>query len=249
MIFERPLKLRDSGEDVVELQLMLAGFSGVDWDGFYGPNTAKSVAQFQHDFMNVSNPSGTADFTTLHALQDFNNTFQFNFNDLKCTCGKCEGFGFQHNKGVYLKGRPQVEAYYQYEYPGIHKALIYSFKACMLYANKNNYPIPVITCGYRCSENNRQHNRTSTNHQGKALDIDFPTPKVTKEDAIADKKRCDSFRNFMTKFGNFQIGWSIPNQKALEPSEIAPTWIHLDVRCYNQKFLQDKFFIKSFKDL
>lgn len=247
--FERPLKFRDSGEDVVELQLILAGFSGTDWDGFFGQNTEKSVKQFQHHFMGLQNPSGIADFITLHALRDFNNTFQFDFDDLKCTCGLCGGFGYSKNQGVYLKGKPQVEAYYQYEYPGIHKAILYSYKACIFYAKRNNFPTPVINCGYRCSENNKQHGRTSTNHQGKALDIDFPAPKVTKEDVIADKSRCDAFRELMTKFGNFQIAWNTLNQKALEPSSIAPTWIHMDVRCYSQKFLQDKFFIKNPKDL
>lgn len=37
--------------------------------------------------------------------------------------------------------------------------------------------------------------------------------------------------------------------KALEPADIAPTWIHMDVRCYSRKYLDDKYFIKNIQEL
>jgi hypothetical protein len=53
----------------------------------------------------------------------------------------------------------------------------------------------------------------------------------------------------MIEFGNFQIGWSNSNQKSLEPENIAPTWIHMDIRNYESKYLLDRFFVKSNDEL
>ncbi|MGG6229188.1 hypothetical protein [Tenacibaculum sp. SDUM215027] len=54
-----------------------------------------------------------------------------------------------------------------------------------------------------------------------------------------------------------QLRWSGKNKFSLEPSTkdrigrefIATTWVHFDVRNFELKYLKDKFFIKSKKDI
>jgi len=243
------LKIGDSGKEVEELQLRLAGFSGTLWDGYYGQNTAKQVMQFQKDYMKVENPNGIADLRTLRYIIGFAEEYPINFEDLKCKCGHCDGFGNGLNKNKYFSGEPKIEAYYQYEYPGIHKAVLHTFRACVFYVKMLNFPEPIISCGYRCSVNNLQHNRTSTNHFGKAIDIDFIIAGKSKYDKNTDKELCDKFRAKLMQLSNFQIGWGNKNQKSLEPKDIAPTWIHMDIRCYEPKYLLDWFFVKNLKEL
>ena len=112
-----------------------------------------------------------------------------------------------------------------------------------MYAGKRGHSALMITCGYRCWIHNEQKGRTSTNHMGKALDADFPLQDG--EDKRDDCNRCDEVRGMMVETGNFQVGWGATNRKALEPSNIAPSWIHPDVRCYEPKFLADHFFVAN----
>jgi hypothetical protein len=56
-------------------------------------------------------------------------------------------------------------------------------------------------------------------------------------------------RGILVKKSNAQIGWSGKNRKAPEPSDIAPTWIHYDVRCYQPQYLDDRFFCINIKTL
>jgi len=35
------------------------------------------------------------------------------------------------------------------------------------------------------------------------------------------------------------------NRKSLEPSNIALSWIHMDVRNYSSNYLDDKYFVKG----
>jgi hypothetical protein len=53
----------------------------------------------------------------------------------------------------------------------------------------------------------------------------------------------------MVEVGNFQIGWEASNRKSFEPKEIAPTWVHMDVRQFEGKYLDDKFFVKESSEL
>ena len=64
-----------------------------------------------------------------------------------------------------LKPRPT----YQYEYPGIHRMLLWSLRALFFFLKEYDF---IITSGYRCSVNNEQKGRSSTNHNGKAVDVD-----------------------------------------------------------------------------
>jgi len=242
---DRTLRRHASGADVVELQLRLAGSRGTVWDGDFGPGTELQVMTFQRDVMNEAKPDGIVGPATFAALEHFTDDYPVDFEKLMCQCGQCDGFGNGLHRNEYQLGKPEAERYYLYEYPGIHVALIHSYRAVRFYSQRLGYPEPLLSCGYRCHENNRQHQRTSTNHMGKAIDFDFPLKGgETKRD---DRDRCDEFRGSMVEFGNFQIGWAASNRKALEPSEYAPTWIHMDVRNYERKYLDERYFVRSNK--
>ena len=226
-----------NGEDVSELQIRLAGFRGTLPDGILGPGTELQVVSFQRDYMNLSKPSGVADQETMAALEEFAKEYPIDFNALKCPCGVCNGFGQGKLKGKYRSGKPKIEAYYRYEYPGIHRMLLWAIRALFFYMEEFDF---IITSGYRCSVNNEQKGRTSTNHHGKAIDVDVAL--LQDEDKRDDMNRCDEIRGLLVERSTAQIGWSAKNRKSLEPANIAPTWIHYDVRSYDRRYLAEKFF-------
>lgn len=235
------LKRGDKGAGVVELQLRLAGFRGTLWDGIFGPGTELQVVSFQRDYMERKRPSGRADKRTLGALLDFEEQFPVAVDQVRCPCGQCEGFGSKRFKGEF-SAAARIERNYKYEYPGMHKAILHSYRGASFFLQRAGFPAPVITSGYRCWFNNEQKGRTSTNHMGKAIDIDFPLG--ANQDKRDDMIRCDEGRGTLVELSTFQIGWTAGNRKSLEPSAIAPTWIHMDVRSYSRKYLQDRFFVR-----
>lgn len=237
---ERDLEKGMRGEDVVELQIRLAGFRGTVPDGIFGPGTELQVVCFQQDFMGIKKPSGIADSDTRSAIDDFAQRYPFDFDGLKCPCGVCEGFGQGKFKGKYRTGKPRIEAFYRYEYPGIHRMLLWAVRGLFFYCKDTEF---IVTSGYRCSENNRQKGRTSTNHHGKAIDIDV-VPRQG-EDKRDDMNRCNTVRGVAVEKSNAQIGWDAANRKSLEPSSAAPTWIHYDVRSYHKNYLADTYFCTS----
>jgi hypothetical protein len=81
---------------------------------------------------------------------------------------------------------------------------------------------------------------------GKAVDLDVANPSGRRDD---DERCCDAVRGLLTDHCNFQIGWGAQRTKALEPSEIAPTWVHMDVRCYTPQYLEDHYFVTSSEEL
>lgn len=243
---DRVLSKGMNGADVADLQVRLAGFRGTVWDGAFGPGVELQVVTFQKDYMQII-PTGVVDSNTITALTKFTQDFPVNFNSLKCTCGQCNGFGFGKFKGQYEAGKPQIEMYNQYEYPGIHKAIINSFRGLWFYGRKAGFGELIITCGYRCWINNAQNQRTSTNHMGKAIDCDYALKPG--EDKRADCNRCNAARGLLVEKSNFQIGWYASNVKALEPADIAPTWIHMDVRQMASQYLTDNYFVKNVNDL
>jgi hypothetical protein len=235
------LKRGDKGAGVVELQLRLAGFRGTLWDGAYGPGTELQVVCFQRDYMGQAQPTGQADLATLDALFQFEQEYRVPVEPLRCPCGQCGGFGRAQFDEEYLPG-PRTEQNHKYEYPGMHKAILHSYRAASFYLQRRGFPPPIITSGYRCWICNEQKGRTTTNHMGKAIDLDFPLAQG--EDKRDDMIRCDQGRGALVELANFQVGWSASNRKSLEPSDIAPTWIHMDVRSYESKYLQDRFFVR-----
>jgi hypothetical protein len=240
---ERELKRGCKGGDVAELQLRLAGFRGTVPDGDFGPGTERQVMSFQSDFMDAQ-PTGVVDRSTMRQIDAFARRYPIDFKALKCPCGDCKGFGKRRFKGSYAPGKPKVEAFHLYEYPGIHRMLLWAVRAAFFYLPQHKF---VITSGYRCSVDNRQHGRSSTNHHGKAIDIDvLARPGEDKQD---DMVKCESIRGRIVETAHAQIGWTAANRKALEPSTIAPTWVHYDVRCYEPKYLKDEWFCTSSKEL
>lgn len=242
---QRELKKGDAGEDVVELQIRLAGFRGTIPDGKFGPGTELQVVKFQHDYMNQMYPSGIVDQKTFDAITQFARNYPFDFEALKCPCGMCGGFGEKRFKDYYEPGRPRTEASHRYEYPGIHRMLLWAVRGLFHYTPALKY---VITSGYRCSIDNQNKKRTSTNHHGKAIDLDV----ILTRDRISKRDEMDcieQIRGLLVTQANAQIGWAGRNRKSLEPSSIAPTWIHYDVRTYETTYLADRFFCKSLKEL
>ena len=236
----RVIQKGHKGPDVEELQLRLAGFRGTSPDGDYGPGTERQVVAFQRDYMRLPNQSGIVDKPTMEAIEDLGAKFPLDFAALRCKCGVCGGFGRGGSTGIYRAGKPEVEAYYQYEYPGIHRMLLWAVKAIFFYMPQYNFS---INSGYRCSIDNQQHGRTSTNHHGKAIDIDVP--RRSGEGVEEDKVRCNEIRDKLVEVSNAQIGWAAGNRKSLEPANIAPTWVHYDVRNYARKYLPDQLFCQS----
>lgn len=241
---EEILKEGMTGDAVQELQIRLAGFNGGTPDGDFGAGTVKQVKQFQEDFMKMSNPSGIVDGATYEAIDRFGIQFPMPFEKLKCPCGICSGYGQGLFKGEYRTGKSEIEAYYLYEYPGIHRMILWAYRAVLHYHPKHTF---TINSGYRCSERNKQTGRTSTNHHGKAIDLDVPRAVgETKDD---DRARCNNIRTSIIEKCNAQIGWAVRNKKSLEPENIAPTWVHYDVRNFESKYLEDRFFCKTNEEL
>ena len=243
---DRVLSKGMSGDDVADLQIRLSGFRGTVWDGSFGPGTELQVVTFQKDYMKVA-PTGIVDSSVVSALLKFAKEFPVDFNKLKCPCGQCKGFGLEKFKTQYETEKPQIEMYYKYEYPGVHRAIINSFRALWFYGRKAGFGELTITCGYRCWVNNSQNQRTSTNHMGKAIDCDYPLK--SGEDKRADCNRCNSARGLLVEKCNFQIGWYATNVKSLEPSDIAPTWVHMDIRQMEHQYLLENYFVKNATDL
>lgn len=238
------LKHGMKGEAVEELQIRLAGFSGGTPDGDFGNGTVKQVKQFQQDFMRLSNPTGEVDKATFKAIDRFAAQYPLPFDKLKCPCGVCSGFGQGQFKGQYRTGKPKIEAYHNYEYPGIHRVILWASRAVFHY--NPNYDF-IVSSGYRCSENNKQQGRKSTNHHGKAIDIDVP--RKAGESKQDDNLRCNAIRKTIVEKSNAQIGWASSNKKSLEPENIAPTWVHYDVRQFAPKYLEERFFCKTAEEL
>ena len=241
---ERELKRGCKGADVAELQLRLAGFRGTVPDGDFGPGTERQVMNFRRDFMGEAQPGSVVDRAAMQAIDRFAKRFPINFAKLKCPCGTCGGFGRGRFDGKFVAGKPKVEAFKLYEYPGVHRMLLWAVRAAFFYMPQHKF---VITSGYRCSVDNEKHGRSSTNHRGKAIDIDVPL--APGEDKRDDMNRCDAVRGRIVETANAQIGWTAGNLKSLEPSDIAPTWVHYDVRSYEPKYLKDEWFCKNLKQL
>ena len=71
-------------------------------------------------------------------------------------------------------------------------------------------------------------------------------PGESKRD---DLVKCDAIRGRIVASTSAQIGWTASNPKSLEPSDIAPTWVHYDVRSYEPKYLKDEMFCTTLKAL
>jgi peptidoglycan hydrolase-like protein with peptidoglycan-binding domain len=238
-----PLRRGNRGPAVADLQIRLAGFRGTVWDGDFGAGTELQVLAFQRDYMGVAEPDGVVDADTRAALDRFADEHRIDVDSVKCPCGVCDGFGQGRFAGEYRDDKPHIEAYHRREYPGVHRAILHAYRAAAFYLARYELGDVLLTSGYRCWVRNEQRGRTSTNHMGKALDCDFPA--VAGEDKRDDQQRCDRARAILVDKCGFQICWSATDRKALEPANIAPTWIHMDVRCYRPRYLTDGWFVSD----
>jgi hypothetical protein len=237
---ERELVRGCNGPDVVELQVRLAGFRGTLPDGDFGPGTERQVRTFQRDYMGTTDPDGRVDAVTMQAIDEFAARYPFDFGKLGCPCRECGGFGSGKNRGKYREGSAPDEASYLYEYPGMHRMLLWAVRAAFHYMPEHRFS---ITSAYRCSIDNARHGRNTTNHHGKAIDLDVALR--IGESKADDMRKCAAIRSRLVETADAQVGWGAPNRKALEPPDIAPTWVHYDVRCYEQKYLRDEMFCTS----
>ncbi|MCF4970664.1 hypothetical protein CV014_27975, partial [Nostoc sp. CMAA1605] len=99
---DRILKQGLDGDDVVELQVRLAGFRGTLPDGDFGSGTELQVKVFQADVMKMATPTGVVDRATFQAIDQLAQRFPIDFNQLRCRCGTCSGFGQGKFKGLYF---------------------------------------------------------------------------------------------------------------------------------------------------
>lgn len=234
----RILQVNDSGDDVKELQIRLSGFknAGVP-DGVYTTKTKLSVMTFQRDYMKIP-PSGIVDRQTFDATQSFGSQFPIfsRYPNLRCPCNDpaCQvtngGYGHNDNLG-YRNGKPAIEAYNRKEYLGVHRMLLWACRAIIFYNPQYTWS---INSGFRCRSDNLLRGRQSTNHMGKAVDLDCGNEPESNASRRKIVERCLA-----------QIGWNSSNKKALEPGYIAPTWVHIDVRTLDSDYLEPEFFVTN----
>ena len=74
-------------------------------------------------------------------------------------------------------------------------------------------------------------------------------PRQPGKDKRDDMNRCNLIRGIIVERSNAQVGWYAKNRKALEPDNIAPTWVHYDVRTYDRKYLADRYFCQNIEEL
>ncbi|MFC5474140.1 LysM peptidoglycan-binding domain-containing protein [Paraherbaspirillum soli] len=231
------IKKGDKGPLIEEINIRLAGFGGALPTDEFTNLTESCVKQFQRDYMG-SAETGRVCGNVLKALDEMIIRYPMaaHFSQMKCSCGACGGFG---------NGRIQGNAH---EYPGIHRSLIWAFRAVEFYLKekeaKLGYSIHNISSGYRCIDNNRIHARTSVNHMGRALDVQFVKHGETTRTGNAGIELIRE-KIFIKHLGA-QMRWPHPNKISLESTaDGATTWVHFDVREYQASYQADRFFVQS----
>ncbi|OXA91249.1 peptidoglycan-binding domain-containing protein [Flavobacterium hercynium] len=250
------IKKGDKNELIREINIRLAGFGGNVPTDEFTERTERMIKQFQRDYMKVPE-TGRICGNVLNAIDEFQRKYIIHFDDIKCKCKKCKGFGNELYKSVYKRNKPKKEAFHDYEYPGIHRSLVWLIRSIMFYTSviekDLGYELKCIFSGYRCWEDNKFNGRSSTNHMGKALDIHFSKNdkkvyKLNQIEEIRDK--------IILPYTNAQIRWEDIDLFSVEPSRksypkefIATTWIHIDVREFASKYLENIFFVKTIEEI
>lgn len=239
------LKKGDRGKLIEEINIRLAGFGGAIPSDEFTSLTEAAVKQFQKDYMGVP-PTGRVCGNTVLALDKFRvQTIDFissAFRQIACQCKKCSGFGSgAHQDDAY----PRNYKLDKEEYPGIHRSLIWMLKSMYFYLEKEKklgYSFNRISSGYRCHERNKQEKFLTTNHMGKALDIHFNKGGSNVTDPSIVQKIRDEI--FISHLGA-KMGWGNVNQMSMESTKDgARRWIHVDVRQFEQKYKDHRFFVR-----
>ncbi len=268
------LKKGDKNELVREINIRLAGFGGNVPTDEFTQRTVDMVKQFQKDYMEVEQ-TGEVCGKMFKAINEFSEKYDISktiWGQLDCSCtgkgtnkynklnGKkelnnCSGWGDKSGKSTY-KSIIHSGAMHKYEYPGLHRSLLFGVKALQFYLSKQSvYQLDLISSGYRC----RFKNYKTTNHMGKAIDIQFS--KETWKIRQAHKKNLKPLReirdDFYIKFLGAQKKWTNSNMFSIEPIDLLYyasgdlrydhtfSWIHMDVREFDTIYLADKFFCKD----
>lgn len=262
------IKKGDKNELIREINIRLAGFGGNVPTDEFTERTEKMVKQFQRDYMKVPE-TGKVCGNVIKAIDEFSLNFDISktvWNQLSCSCStkgkeavsklrgikevnKCDGFGDKTGDNT------EPEKSNKYEFPGIHRSLLFGLKAVLFYLSKQKtYSFGKISSGYRC----RFKNFKTTNHQGKAIDIQFDKGQwqirgqLYKNIAELTKVR----ENIFYKYLSAKTSWTEKNSFSLEPIGLQSnnkiidgnhtySWIHLDVREFDKKYMDDKFFCKN----
>lgn len=242
------IKVGMTGPLVKEINIRLMGFGGsirsnASLDQFT-TDTEAAVKQFQRDYMNAAE-TGKVCGAVLRALDDFRLRFPVSIDSMKCPCNHCDGFGGQRTESSSVQYFKDGKSVRGVEYPGMHRALLWLFRAALFYvADKDKasgYAFLAVASGYRCWFNNKTHGRTTTNHMGNALDLQF---KHGNSNVRCTGQNLERLREkiFMNRLGA-QMRWGNANQAALEAtSDGATSWVHVDVRRYGNAFKQDEYY-------
>ncbi|MFQ0995593.1 peptidoglycan-binding protein [Gilliamella sp. BG2] len=252
-------KKGDKDEIIREINIRLAGFGGNVPTDEFTERTENMIKQFQRDYMQVEE-TGVVDMNVIKAIDEFSVKYDLPSNEwvkkpptddeqMFCPCGLCDGFGKSRHKDMYYGVK--LEATHRYEYPGIHRSLLWALKAVIFYLQKENsvYSFRKISSGYRCYDRNLQTNRRTTNHKGKALDIHFNKNGVrTRSCDDMNKLRKDIFNKYLGAKWDWLAGQE--NMFNLESARKGATsWVHYDVRQFDQIYLKDEYFCKDSETL
>lgn len=244
------IKLGDTGPLVEEINIRLMGFGRTikppaEFDVFT-ENTEKAVKRFQRDYMGAPE-TGKVCGATLVAIDDFKAKHPISWAGMKCPCGLCTGWGHGYTDSTEAEiFKPGHVPHQGIEHPGMHRAIIWTFRAAKFYVEVKDkdlgYRFSNLSSGYRCWHRNKQTSRTSTNHMGKALDLQFKkgTPGVVCRTSVLENLKTKVFMERMGAAPN----WT-SNRVSLEPISIAPGWVHVDVREFDARYLKNRFFSKT----
>lgn len=271
------------GKLIQEINIRLAGFGGNVPTTEFDDRTEETIKQFQRDYMKVPE-TGRICGNLLVAIDDFCTTsleisFSSKSKDNGCGCrcsskgkndedvlqskkmseNKCSDFGDKSNKGVYVSSS-NLEKSHAYEYPGIHRSLLFALKGIDFYLkkNKSSFYFWGINSGYRCRFHPIFKKDKTTNHMGKAIDIGFgikgkkitdAEQKFTKDECIGYLKKIRDQSILKHMFASEK--WSKANSFSTEPigGSWSTSWIHLDVREFDKKYLADEYFSDTYDKL
>lgn len=230
-------------ELIREINIRLSGFGGNVPTDTFTDRTERMIKQFQRDYMNVPE-TGKVCGNVLRAIDDLQAKYPIDFEELKCKCNTCSGFGDGSNKGQYIKG--SSESHHKYEYPGIHRSLLSSLRSVKFYLEKDGrFSFNKVNSGYRCRFHDEYKKRPTTNHMGKALDLHFNNRSGrTRSTADMETIRMDIFNKYLGAKWDWKAGQT--NIFNLESTAIgATTWVHYDVREFDAVYLRDNYFAKN----
>lgn len=245
------IKLGDKGPLIEEINIRLTGFGGTISEptplDVFTKRTESAIKQFQRDYMGVSE-SGKICGSLLIALDEFRRKTPINFASMKCRCGHCNGFGnglIDSKAADYFKSNDRTKPYPGIEYPGLHRALLWALRAAIYYTESIDaslgFKFLTISSGYRCWHDNKIHKRSTTNHMGNALDVQFSRNNSTTR---CSGKDVDILRsNVFVKRIGAQLSWPDKNKLSLETAaEGAKSWVHVDVREYDEQYKNSRYY-------